>query len=420
MGRRKAIELPKGVSLQGGLMRLSFSYQGRNYRKRTGLAPTPDNVALITAQLAQMRAQRTLGTLDIEAYFPSKATTEKQQMLITPLGKLVRDECERKLNIGAWTLSTYERRIGTLTRHFNPVFGMLTVAELKPEHVRSWLKQQTYSSAYASQVLGLMRFIFDTAVGDGLIERHPFAHINPSDYLKNKSPNQRKQLINPLTFEEIERVLNAAPDRERALWGVGFFTGMRIQELLTLRWEDIDWESETIHIRRAAKRRVSGEEYVAETKTESSDRIIEVDQEVMRHLRNHRKYTQLEGTYIFKPERTVYSLSSAARKLDGARTRQFLKHERDRYGFNTLEGLWKAALKRAGVSLVNRTPKQIRHTYASLMLSEGMSPMNVANTMGHISLTMLEKHYAKAIMQGKKKRRNLDLTAMRRANNAPG
>ena len=90
---------------------------------------------------------------------------------------------------------------------------------------------------------------------------------------------------------------------------------------------------------------------------------------------------------------------------------------RDRYGFNQVKTMWPAALKRADVSLTNRSAKQIRHTFASIMLSEGMSPMQVSTCMGHASLTMLEKHYAKAIIQGKKKRRSLDIGSMRDASN---
>ena len=59
----------------------------------------------------------------------------------------------------------------------------------------------------------------------------------------------------------------------------------------------------TPYIQRAVKRRLSDEEYIGETKPDGSDRIIEVDAEVMKHLRNHRQFTQLEGTFIFKPEK---------------------------------------------------------------------------------------------------------------------
>jgi integrase len=414
MSRRKITKLPKGITAHGGVIRIYFSYQGRPYRKSTGLPPTPDNITLVNAMLTQMRAQKALGTLDIEEHFPSKASNEVKHLTSTPLGELVKDECDRKLKVGSWGLSTHDRRIETLNKHFIPAFGMLTLLELKPVHVREWLKRQTFSSAYASQVLSLMRFLYTAAVGDGIVDRHPFAHIKPGDYLKTTSTSQRKQRINPLSFEEVERVLNASPDRERAFWGVGFYTGIRLQELLALRWEDVDFENDTIHIRRAVKRRSTDEEYVGETKTDGSDRIIEVDAEVMRHLRSHRQFTLLEGTFIFKP--TISSRrSTRVRKTENVKRRFF--GDRDRYSFTQVSSLWPAALKRADVSLTNRSPKQIRHTFASIMLSEGMSPMQVSTCMGHASLTMLEKHYAKAIMQGKKKRRSLDITSMRDATN---
>ena len=169
--------------------------------------------------------------------------------------------------------------------------------------------------------------------------------------------------------------------------------------------------NDVIHIQRAVKRRVTGEEYVGETKTDGSDRIIEVDAEVMRHLRHHRQFTQLEGTFVFKP-----TVTRRAVKRPEDNVRKFFG-DRDRYGFNQIKTMWPTALKRAGVALTNRSPKQIRHTFASIMLGEGMSPMQVAACMGHVSLTMLEKHYAKAIIQGKKKRRSLDISSMRDATN---
>jgi len=411
MDRRKATNLPKGISIHYGLIRMSFSYNKREYRRSMGLLPTKDNITLVDAMLTQIRAQKTMGTLNITEYFPSKASTEDNSLTATRLAVLVAEECERKYKIGVWGKSTYDRRMLTLENHFNPVFGMLTMREVTSTHVRVWLKEQTYSSAYASQVLGLMRGLFDNAVGDGVIERHPFKHIKPGDYLKTTSTYQRKQLINPLTFEEIEMVIDNAPEHEKAFWGVGFFTGMRLQELLCLRWEDVDWDMETIHIQRAVKRHANGEEYIAETKNDESDRIIEVDSEVMRHLRNHRQFTQLEGTFIFKPT-TIVNRPTEIRRPEDIKRKFF--GDRDRYGFNNIKIMWPAALKRAGVALTNRSPKQIRHTYASLMLSEGMAPMQVATSMGHASLAMLEKHYAKALMKGKSKRRSLDLSEMRR------
>lgn len=42
-----------------------------------------------------------------------------------------------------------------------------------------------------------------------------------------------------------------------------------------------------------------------------------------------------------------------------------------------------------------RPPKQLRHTYASMTLSAGEPALFVMNQLGHSSLVMLERHYAK-------------------------
>lgn len=59
-----------------------------------------------------------------------------------------------------------------------------------------------------------------------------------------------------LTAAEIERVLKACadtrhPPRNRALILIGFRHGLRVSELLGLRWDDVDLKAATLHIRRA-------------------------------------------------------------------------------------------------------------------------------------------------------------------------
>ena len=57
--------------------------------------------------------------------------------------------------------------------------------------------------------------------------------------------------------------------------------------------------------------------------------------------------------------------------------------------------LWTHALKRAGVRY--RRPYQTRHTYASMMLSAGESPLWVAQQMGHSDWTMIARVYGRWI-----------------------
>jgi integrase len=56
-------------------------------------------------------------------------------------------------------------------------------------------------------------------------------------------------------------------------------------------------------------------------------------------------------------------------------------------------GVWVPAIRKAGVRY--RRPYQTRHTYASMMLSAGESPMWVAQQMGHSDWTMIARIYGR-------------------------
>jgi integrase len=56
---------------------------------------------------------------------------------------------------------------------------------------------------------------------------------------------------------------------------------------------------------------------------------------------------------------------------------------------------WAPAIKRSGVRY--RNPYQTRHTYASMMLSAGESPIWVAQQMGHSDVTMIFRNYGRWI-----------------------
>jgi integrase len=68
----------------------------------------------------------------------------------------------------------------------------------------------------------------------------------------SKYPRRRRNPeIHRLTIEQIKQLLEAAQDHPlKALLSVAITTGLRWQELLSLHWEDIDLQSEIVHVRR--------------------------------------------------------------------------------------------------------------------------------------------------------------------------
>ena len=64
----------------------------------------------------------------------------------------------------------------------------------------------------------------------------------------------------------------------------------------------------------------------------------------------------------------------------------------------TFERAFALVLRKAGLG-PQHSPKSLRHTYASLMISEGANLLYVARQLGHASVAITEKHYTRWIPQ---------------------
>jgi integrase len=150
---------------------------------------------------------------------------------------------------------------------------------------------------------------------------------------------------------------------------LAFYTGCRTGELLALRWEDIDLKANKIHVRRSISHGIE-----KEPKTKGSIRNIDMHpnaKKALTRLNQHHKYSSYR---VFINPKT----DSAYKNAEGIR-----------------KYIWIPALKSAGVSY--RCPYQTRHTYASIMLSQGKNPMWVAYQMGHSDWGMIRKVYGRWI-----------------------
>ena len=82
-------------------------------------------------------------------------------------------------------------------------------------------------------------------------------------------------------------------ERLEALYVLALMTGLRRGELLALRWDDIDFGSRQLHVRRAMQR-VDGKLQVAEPKTSSSRWTVVLPRLAVRHLQEHKKRQDAE------------------------------------------------------------------------------------------------------------------------------
>ena len=142
-------------------------------------------------------------------------------------------------------------------------------------------------------------------------------------------------------------------------------TGLRRGELLGLKWSDIDWKNGIIKVRRQVAR-VDGQVVEAPLKTKNSYRAVSISPQAIEVLREQKRKTN--DTYVFpSPNGDPISPDSV----------------------NNMLG---RVLERAGIPKVRF--HDLRHTFATLALQNGVDIKTVSGILGHFSAGFTLDTYA--------------------------
>lgn len=131
-----------------------------------------------------------------------------------------------------------------LRLHVTPRIGAVALKDLRATHVElvlSAMADKGLSASYRHQAHKALSKCLGVAVRDLLIVRNPVAGVKaPRGGHKHAVVPSRGQVL---------RLLEVAPDaRMRAFVAVLSYTGVRISEALSIRWQDVDLEAGTIRI----------------------------------------------------------------------------------------------------------------------------------------------------------------------------
>src|SRR5215212_2357817 len=133
-----------------------------------------------------------------------------------------------------------------IRRHVIPAFRCTKLKNLTKNQVRNFRRSKLdegLSPRTVQYLLFLLRKALQQAVEDGHIPRN-VAHgvkVSRSD----------KEEIRPLSAEETKEFLEAVSgNRFEALYVLAVTTGLRLGELLGLKWEDVDLKAKTLSVRR--------------------------------------------------------------------------------------------------------------------------------------------------------------------------
>jgi integrase len=180
--------------------------------------------------------------------------------------------------------------------------------------------------------------------------------VNPCDGLDLPAIRSRRDRIP--TPSEVEALIAALPESDRALWATAFYAGLRRGELQGLRWDDVDLASGVIRIERGW----DAAEGEIEPKSSAGRRKVPITAVLRDHLDEHRLRSGGEGfVFTHRFPDTPFSSVASQRRADKA---------------------WKVA------GLGRLTLHECRHGYASFMIDAGVNAKALSVFMGHSSITV--------------------------------
>lgn len=397
--RKRATEKPRKAGLNrnregsvrkiNGKVYVDFIYLNERVREPSGLDWSEKNAKLVREQLDKIVVAIKSGTFRFAEVFPaskncahySAKERELHRAKATPVQIFCKDYFDvwydllrKSGRVTGRTLFGYKRYIDI---YLLPFFGGTPFSDLNAATFNrfiAWAKQQRYRKKEISNTTVNKCFtVLKMICKDAAIEYGWGTSYNPFFGFKKLSEDDPYEDIFPFSVEEQRKLVDNLPDHWKPYFRFAFCCGLRPGEQVSIQPEDIEWDRGLLHIRRAITRDENGKKIMGRTKNRYSRRTIKLIPVMAEALTAQREvYDRFRGKYFF--------CTTTGAQIDAD---------------NLRDRVWNPTLKRVG--LEHRELKQTRHTFATIALGCGESPLWIARTMGHRNSEMIIKVYGKYI-----------------------
>lgn len=271
------------------------------------------------------------------------------------------------------TFTSYRNNV----RRALPYIGRYRLDRLRGQHLQQCymeLLERGLSPRTVAQVHRVLRRAMNQAVSAGLIARNPCKEATP--------PRADRRDMNILTSGQVQHLIRGSSEhRLHALFVLLVTTGLRVGEATALTQADVDLETGRAVIRRTLRREAGKGMQFAEPKTDHSRRTVYLADGAVRALRTHlwrQKTERLKAGAAWADESLIFCTETGGRLDPGS----------------ILSSLHRCL---ATLSLPIIRTHDLRHTAASLLLSDGVHPKVVQELLGHSSITITLDIYSHVV-----------------------
>jgi len=269
---------------------------------------------------------------------------------------------------------TAEVYTGYLKTWIQPKWNAHSLSDVRTVAVEAWLGTLPLADGTKAKLRNLMHAFYNHAMRWEFFDRNPITLVRQSA--------KRTRVPEVLTAEEIGKLLGELADPWKTAVYVAVTTGLRVSELLGLRWADVEFTAGEISLSRGVVR-----QHVGVMKTEASRKPIPLDTglaDVLLDWRGRCPYNQ-QADYIF-----------ASPDKDGSQPY---------WPTAGMEHHVRPAAIRAGIGK-RLGWHTLRHTYGTLVKSQGADVATTQALMRHANASITMDRYVQAVTPAKREAQN--------------
>ena len=278
--------------------------------------------------------------------------------------------------------TTYERTQMLRTRVYDAI-GHLRMDKINPRQIQSFVSDLSKPGANARNgkplapktvrhYLSFISCVFTYAERMGVVDNNPCPKVTVP-----KIRNQEKEIYSPDEIRRILELLEDEPFHYRVFFNLAVYSGFRRGELLGLEWKDIDWENDLIKVRRTSNYTPKKGVYTDTTKTARSQRTVKFPHAIIEMLREYKEAQDRQalecGDQWVESDRLFIKWNGEPMFV--AQPFTWLKRFCERHGV-PFHGL-----------------HCFRHTFASLLVNQGVDIVTVSGAMGHSTVSTTSNIY---------------------------
>lgn len=263
-----------------------------------------------------------------------------------------------------------------LNKHILPVLGDQLLKDITPAMITKLLVAfQKSGKAHSSAVklYNILNVIFKMAFLDESIHQNPMLRVQRPKPRKDEHIQEESEKA--YTVQQLRYILQCLQN-EPLKWKVFINlvadTGIRRGEACGLQWSDIDFKNKFIKIQRNLQYTPAAGVYETSPKNGKA-RVVDIGQEILQLL--HQLHTEQAGTCLSK---WVFTQDGSAAPMHPQSPTRYFKKFGQRYG------------------IADFHPHKLRHTSASLAITNGADIVSVSERLGHSDTAVTLRMYAHA------------------------